>query len=45
MPTGAAGLIDRIVARFKRPVPTVNPSGLSAPAAASASTHPVGGKL
>ena len=45
MPTGAAGLINRIVARFKRPVPTVTPSGQSAPAATSASTHPVGGKL
>jgi len=45
MPTGAAGLIERILARFKGPASAANPSGLSASAAAPASTHPAGGKL
>jgi len=45
MPTGAAGLIDRVLARFKGSAPAANPSGLSASAAVPASTHPAGGKL
>ncbi len=45
MPTGAAGLIDRVLARFKGSAPAANPSGPSASAAAPASTHPAGGKL
>jgi branched-chain amino acid transport system permease protein len=45
MPTGAAGLIDRVLARFKGQAPAANPSGLSASAAVPASTHPAGGKL
>jgi branched-chain amino acid transport system permease protein len=45
MPTGAAGLIDRVLARFKGSSPAANPSGLSASAAVPASTHPAGGKL
>jgi hypothetical protein len=45
MPTGAAGLIDRVLGLFRRSTPTATPSGLSAPAAAPASSHPAGGKL
>jgi branched-chain amino acid transport system permease protein len=45
MPTGAAGLIERILARFKGPACAATPSGLTASAAVPASTHPAGGKL
>ncbi|RPH44177.1 MAG: branched-chain amino acid ABC transporter permease [Burkholderiales bacterium] len=44
MPTGAAGLIDRVIGRFRRPA-SVNSSGQSATAAAPVSSHPAGGKL
>lgn len=44
MPTGAAGLIDRILGRL-RPSKPETPSGRPASAAAPASSHPGGGKL
>jgi len=45
MPTGAAGLLDRILGVFKRTSPKAPPSGSAAPAVAPASSHPAGGKL
>jgi branched-chain amino acid transport system permease protein len=46
MPTGVAGLLDRVFGKLRRKNENVNPSpGGSAIAAAPASHHPAGGKL
>jgi branched-chain amino acid transport system permease protein len=45
MPTGAAGLLDRIAGLLRRRAPAPSPTGPSAIAAAPASHHPAGGKL